>query len=215
MGLVLCTLRKQFTLCAAHAQVSNRPGGEGILDINDLHNLQGDTYPSCITLSWYMFPSRKSQQSVAYSTVQHIAHAGLMSDHSLSEKFASIPVLALNCVSSTLSPLSSYSLSPQYLAHYAHLTSTRSNLDQASIDAFQSIYLYDFVCHALVYKPVAKKVCTVPTTMPAEYRVVRQLPADTLASMPELPTHPPNPIPGAHFMHEHADKLDLDPVKCL
>jgi hypothetical protein len=50
-----------------------------------------------------------------------------------------------------------------------------------------------------IYKPVAKKVRMVPTTMPAEYRVVRQLPTDPLAGMPELPTHPPNFIPGVQI----------------
>jgi hypothetical protein len=113
------------------------------------------------------------------------------------------------------SPVLSYLLFLQYLAHYAHLMSTRSNLDQVLIDTFQSVYSYDFVHHALVYKSVAKKVRMVPTTMPAEYRVVCQLPANPLASMPELPTHPLNFIPGAHFMCNNADKLDLDPVKWL
>jgi len=54
-----------------------------------------------------------------------------------------------------------------------------------------------------------------PTTMPAEYRVVHQLPEDPLAGMPELPTHLPEFIPGLRFMHDHANKLDLDPTNWL
>jgi len=103
----------------------------------------------------------------------------------------------------------------QYSARYAHLTSMHSVLDKGSINAFNSIYAFDPACHALVYKPVAKKVRTVPTTMPAEYRVVRQLPADPLAGLPPLPSRPPEFCPGAHFMRECADKLDLDPAKWL
>jgi len=51
--------------------------------------------------------------------------------------------------------------------------------------------------------------------MPAEYRVVRQLPEDPLAGMPELPTHPPEFIPGSRFTRDRANKLDLDPANWL
>jgi len=103
----------------------------------------------------------------------------------------------------------------QYSARYAHLTSMHSVLDKVSINAFNSVYAFDSTRHVLVYKPVAKKVRTMPTAMPAEYRVVRQLPADPLAGLPPLPSRPPEFSPGAHFMCERADKLDLDPTKWL
>jgi len=103
----------------------------------------------------------------------------------------------------------------QYSACYAHLTSMHSVLDKASINAFNSIYAFNPARHALVYKPVAKKVRTVPTAMPAEYRVVRQLPADPLAGLPPLPSRPPEFSPGACFTCERAEKLDLDPAKWL
>jgi hypothetical protein len=103
----------------------------------------------------------------------------------------------------------------QYSVHYAHLTSTHSVLDKASIKAFNSVYAFNPTRHMLVYKPVAKKVRTVPTSMPAEYRVVRQLPADPLAGLPSLPSRPPEFCPGAHFTCKRADKLDLDPAKWL
>jgi hypothetical protein len=103
----------------------------------------------------------------------------------------------------------------QYSARYAHLTSMHSVLDKVSINAFNSVYAFDSMRHALVYKPVAKKVRTVPTAMPAEYRVVRQLPADPLAGLPPLPSRPPEFCPGTCFTHECADKLDLDPAKWL
>jgi len=87
----------------------------------------------------------------------------------------------------------------QYSAHYAHLTSTHSVLDKASINALNSVYTFDSARHALIYKPVAKKVRTVPTTMPAEYRVVCQLPADPLAGLPPLPSRPPEFSPGVQM----------------
>jgi hypothetical protein len=103
----------------------------------------------------------------------------------------------------------------QYFAHYAHLTSMHSVLDKASINSFNSIYTFDPMHHALVYKPVAKKVRTVPTAMPIEYRVVHQLPADPLAGLPPLPSCPPEFCPGMHFTCEHMGKLDLNPAKWL
>jgi hypothetical protein len=103
----------------------------------------------------------------------------------------------------------------QYSACYAHLTSTHSVLDEASINAFNSIYTFNPARHALIYKPVTKKVRTVPTAMPAEYRVVCQLPAEPLAGLPPLPSRPPEFSPGVCFTRERADKLDLDPAKWL
>jgi hypothetical protein len=90
-----------------------------------------------------------------------------------------------------------------------------SVLDKVSINAFNSVYTFDPARHVLVYKPVAKKVRTMPTAMPAEYRVVRQLPADPLAGLPPLPSRPPEFCPGVCFMCKRTDKLDLDPAKWL
>jgi hypothetical protein len=103
----------------------------------------------------------------------------------------------------------------QYSVHYAHLTSMHSVLDRASINAFHSVYAFEPARHVLVYKPVTKKVRTVPTAMPAEYRVVCQLSTDPLAGLPPLPSHPPEFCPGTCFMHECMDKLDLNPAKWL
>jgi len=90
-----------------------------------------------------------------------------------------------------------------------------SVLDKVSINAFNSVYAFNPARHALVYKPVAKKVRTMPTAMPAEYRVVHQLPADPLAGLPPLPSRPPAFCPGTRFMRKRTDKLDLDPAKWL
>ncbi|KAG2061353.1 hypothetical protein BDR06DRAFT_1001670 [Suillus hirtellus] len=121
----------------------------------------------------------------------HTAHADSTSHSSLLRSNNASPL-----VSTHQFPSSSI---PQYSARYAHLTSTQTVIDKVTIDAFNSFYYYDPVLHALVYKPVAKKVRTVPTTMPAEYRV-------------DYPTYPPIP----QSSHQaHTDKLDLDPANWL
>lgn len=103
----------------------------------------------------------------------------------------------------------------QTLSHHDYLVSTHSCINRASTDAFHSVYSFDQAKHALVYKPVAKKVRTVSTTMPPEFRITRKLPDDPLAGMPPLPTHPPEFVPGIRFTQERLDKLDLDPAKWL
>ena len=106
-------------------------------------------------------------------------------------------------------------LSAHYSAHYTHLVSTRSVINPESTNAFNSVYTFDPSSHALLYKPVAKKVQTVQTAMPAEYRITRRLPDDPLGGLPDLPTHPPEFVPGIRFTQERADKLDLDPANWL
>lgn len=80
---------------------------------------------------------------------------------------------------------------------------------------YHNRYYYDQDLHVLVYKSVVKKVRMVPMAMLAKYRIMWQLPDDPLAGLPELPPHPPDCVPGTHFMQERADKLDLDPTKWL
>jgi hypothetical protein len=103
----------------------------------------------------------------------------------------------------------------QFSPRYTHLVSTHSIIDRASVKAFNSVYSYDPIRRALVYKLVTKKVRTVQTAMPPEFRITRQLPDDPLASMPTLPTHPPDFVPGVRFTQERADNLDLDPANWL
>jgi hypothetical protein len=144
------------------------------------------------------------------------------------------PPLSLISHRTTLLPGSNYCLAPsahhslsrsnlysffrpaaQFSPHYTHLVSTRSIIDRASVKAFNSVYSYDPIRRALVYKPVAKKVRTIQTAMPPEFRIMRQLPDDPLAGMPTLPTHPPDFVPGVRFTQERADNLDLDPTNWL
>jgi hypothetical protein len=93
--------------------------------------------------------------------------------------------------------------------------STQTALNKATIAAFNEWYHYDPVIHALVYKPVTKKVRSVPAAKPLEFCVTRELPPDPLIGLEPLPTHPPDFVPGVHFTQERADKLDLDPAKWL
>jgi hypothetical protein len=139
------------------------------------------SFPSCKGTQFFHLSTSSCKLREPRKTCTSCLHQPL-----LTSKCPSVSVLSYSCSpSNPLLPL-------QLSAHYAHLLSTHSVLDREAINAFLSTYSYDHSHHALVYKPVAKKVCTVPTTMPAEYRVVCQLPEDPLAGMPELPTHPPD-----------------------
>lgn len=101
------------------------------------------------------------------------------------------------------------------LAHYNYLVTTCSVINRSSVRAFNSVYLFDKTKHALVYKPVAKKVQTVQTAMHPEYRVIRKLPDDPLAGMPTLPFFPPDFVLGIYYTQERSDNLDLDPANWL
>ncbi|KAJ8594386.1 hypothetical protein M405DRAFT_700396, partial [Rhizopogon salebrosus TDB-379] len=65
------------------------------------------------------------------------------------------------------------------------------------------------------YKPVARKVRTVPESITEDYHITRRLPDDPLDGLVDLPTHPPDFIPGKRFTQERSDKLNLDPAKWL
>ena len=78
------------------------------------------------------------------------------------------------------------------------------------ISTFSSIFSYYSITHALAYKPVAKKICSVVARVDKEFCVTRTLPDDPLLGLPSLPMHPPDFIPGEHFTQERADALDLD-----
>ena len=64
--------------------------------------------------------------------------------------------------------------------------------------------------HALAYKPVTKKICSVVARVNEEFHVTRTLPDDPLLGLPSLPTHPPDFIPRERFTQECTDALDLD-----
>jgi hypothetical protein len=217
MGKTLWSLCEWAAVSATRAKTAlrGRNRGEGFLRFDDLQASQGDPYTSYITPPEYSFPSCKGAQFFHLSASSREIHktCETRTSHShqplLTSESPSVSVLSYS--RSPSNPLSH----PHLLAHYAHLSSTHSVLDREAINAFLSAYSYDHLCHALVYKPVAKKVRTVPTTMPAEYRVVCQLPEDPLAGMPELPTHLPEFIPGSRFTCDRANKLDLDPANWL
>jgi hypothetical protein len=62
----------------------------------------------------------------------------------------------------------------------------------------------------LAYKKVARKVSPVSTSLPEDYCVIRQIPVDPLLSLPILPTHPPNFMPGIRLTEERLTKLNLN-----
>ena len=65
------------------------------------------------------------------------------------------------------------------------------------------------------YKKVANRTKPVATTLPEEYRIVRHEPPDPLASLPELPIHPPDFTPGERYTQERYEANDIDPGKFM
>ena len=84
-----------------------------------------------------------------------------------------------------------------------------------SLDTSHPTISYDIEQHALVYKPVARKVRTVPEAISEEFHITRRLPDFPLAGLPDLPVHPPIFVPGTRFTLERSIALDLDPAKWL
>jgi hypothetical protein len=62
----------------------------------------------------------------------------------------------------------------QYYIQYIHLISSCSTIEHTFVNAFNSICI-------VVYKPVAKKVCIVQTSMSTKYRIIHWLTNDSHA----------------------------------
>ena len=60
------------------------------------------------------------------------------------------------------------------------------------------------------YKKVANKVRPVPASLPEDFRVIRRIPSDPLLTLPPLPSHPPDFIPGTRLTQERLDALELN-----
>jgi hypothetical protein len=77
------------------------------------------------------------------------------------------------------------------------------------------VYSNDQASHALVYKPVARKVRPVIAPLDEEFHITCTLPDNLIPRLVPFPSHPPDFVPGEHFTQEHADSLDLDPANWL
>ena len=91
--------------------------------------------------------------------------------------------------------LTSPSFSPSRLTYQLALTNTSSLQNHEA---------------SLAYKKVTKKVHPVPTTLPEDFCNIRRIPEDPLLSLPPLPTHPPNFVPGQRLTQERLDTLELN-----
>src|ERR1700710_566282 len=100
-------------------------------------------------------------------------------------------------------------------AAYTFLVSSQTCFNRITIAAFQSSYDFDRTSRTLIYKPVARKVRTVPESITEDYHITCRLPNDPLEGLIDLPTHPPEFVPGKQFTQERSDKLDLDPANWL
>jgi len=60
------------------------------------------------------------------------------------------------------------------------------------------------------YKPVAKKIKSVPVTLPEEFHTTRKIIGDPLADMPKLSPHPIDFAPTGHYDKEARDIIDAN-----
>ena len=98
---------------------------------------------------------------------------------------------------------------------YEFLSSTQTVFNLDVVSTFSSIFSYDSITHALAYKPVTKKVCSVVAQVDEECRVTQTLPNDPLLGLLSLPMHLPDFIPGECFTQECTEALDLNPANWL
>ena len=73
----------------------------------------------------------------------------------------------------------------------------------------------DFAQEILAYKKVANKVRPIATTLPEEFRIVRKVPSDPLAELPNLPTSPPEFVPGTRYTRERKEAMPVNQNKFL
>jgi hypothetical protein len=66
-----------------------------------------------------------------------------------------------------------------------------------------------------MYKRVDKKIRPVSTTFSPDYEIKRTIPEDPLATLPTLPTHPPEFTPTERLSRERLATLDINPDKFL
>ena len=65
------------------------------------------------------------------------------------------------------------------------------------------------------YKKVADRIKPIPTTLPEDFRIIRNEHPAPLRNLPALPTSPPPFTPGSRFTQERKDALDIDPIGFL
>jgi hypothetical protein len=92
--------------------------------------------------------------------------------------------------------LSISSCSANVSPSYTFLVSSQTCFNCVTIDAFQSSYDFDRTSRTFIYKPVAQKVRTVPESITEDYHITHRLPDDPLDGLVDLPTHPPDFVPG-------------------
>ena len=102
----------------------------------------------------------------------------------------------------------------RFLTHtLVHIKSDRSFLDTLSTP-FSSHSTpstgADSDAHVFKYKPVAKKVKSVPATLPEEFRTAHKIIGDPLADMPSLSPHPTDFVPTGRYNEAACDIIDAN-----
>ena len=102
----------------------------------------------------------------------------------------------------------------RFLTHtLVHVKSNRTFLDTLSTPL--SLHSTpstgtDSDTHMFKYKPVAKKVKSVPATLPEEFCTTRRIVGDLLVDMPSLSTNPPDFAPTGRYNEAACDIIDAN-----
>ncbi|KDR73892.1 hypothetical protein GALMADRAFT_71306, partial [Galerina marginata CBS 339.88] len=82
-------------------------------------------------------------------------------------------------------------------------------------------YSYSHIEKSLVlkaqkkYKPVAKRIRSVPATLPKEFRIIRRFPSDPLEFLAPLPVCPPIPTSGERYTDDRRKEINVNPDQFL
>ena len=66
------------------------------------------------------------------------------------------------------------------------------------------------IVESYAYKKVANRIKPVATTLPEEFRIVRKIPRDPLATLPKLLTKPPEFVPGTRYTQERKEAMKIN-----
>ena len=112
---------------------------------------------------------------------------------------SAIPAVSIlsSGLSASLSTLGS--LLPNLPAHYSTLPLIPNN-DSYTIPIFAAAKKR--------YRPVHRRTVPVPTTLPEEFRVIRQFPTDPLEHIPQLNPVPPSYVPTGRYTQERKEIID-------
>ena len=76
--------------------------------------------------------------------------------------------------------------------------------------SIQSLVSFSNQVSSFTYKKVAHQIKPVATTLPEDFQIVHHIPLDPLETLPVLPFHPPDFIPGLRYTLERKLAMNVN-----